>query len=164
MRMSIVLSAVLLLSVFAVALPASAGPSDPLAGTCVGKPTLAQACVGRNNVGAACVSAGVGLQGGFVCVGPSGDVRVCTSMYTALYGNCPTDLVPDVSVVDRVCVGKPSIAQSCVGHNDAGAVCYWSSAGLQGAGICVYPDGEVRACTTAYTALYGYCPTDLVIG
>ena len=162
MRLTLVITFVLLASFLAVSTPANARPLPDPGQTCVGQPGAVAVCV-TNGIAGTCVSAGVGLQGAYVCQSPSYGLRVCTSMYTALYGYCPTDLIdPDVSIVDPVCIGKPSISQTCVGHNDAGALCYSSSAGLQGALACVYPDGEVRVCTSAYTAMWGYCPTNLI--
>lgn len=157
-----VLSAALLLSLTAVALPGSARPLPPLEPqTCVGEPGMVAVCY-TNGIAGPCVGVGLGLQGAYVCKRADG-LHACTSMNTALYGYCPTDLL-DVHVVDPLCVGKPSISQTCVGHGYDGSLCGWSGAGLQGASACVAPDGRVRVCTSAYTALWGYCPTDFVIG
>jgi hypothetical protein len=164
MRLTLVVTLVLLASLLGVSTTATAtsGPAIDPNQTCVGQPGAVAVCY-TNGIAGPCVSAGVGLQGAYVCKRADG-LHVCTSMNTALYGYCPTDLVdPTVSIVDPICIGKPDMSQTCVGHNNAGAICYSSSAGLQGAFACVYPDGHVRVCTSAYTALYGYCPTDLVI-
>lgn len=51
----------------------------------------------------------------------------------------------------------------CVALSTDNGVCAALGLGLQGAGACVDTDPlTVRVCTTAYTALYGYCPTDAV--
>lgn len=161
MRVTLAMTSVLLLTVLALATTASARPLPPIdPQTCVGEPGTLAVCY-TNGIAGPCVSAGVGFQGAYVCKRADG-LRVCTSMNTALYGYCPTDLL-DFSVVDPLCIGKPSMSQTCVGHNNEGALCYSSSAGLQGGFVCVYKDGHVRACTSAYTALYGYCPTDLIV-
>ena len=85
------LTIALLLSVLAVATAASARPVPPVGQTCVGQPGAVAVCL-TSGIGGTCLSAGVGLQGAWVCNGPNG-LRVCTSAYTALYGYCPTDLI-----------------------------------------------------------------------
>ena len=89
MRTAIALT-ILMLSLLAVASCVEARPVPPVS-DCVGKPGAAAVCV-TEGIGGTCVSAGVGLQGASVCKRSDG-LRVCTSMYTALYGYCPTDLI-----------------------------------------------------------------------
>jgi hypothetical protein len=88
---ALALTLALLLAVLAVAGTASARPLPPVNQTCVGQPGAVAVCL-TSGIGGTCLSAGVGLQGAYVCNGPNG-LRVCTSMNTALYGYCPTDLV-----------------------------------------------------------------------
>lgn len=92
MRLTLVLTFTLLFAFLAVAVPASAQPVGPVNQTCLGKPGTAAACFTVAPQGT-CLSVGLGLQGAYACAGAQGPVKVCTSMYTALYGYCPTSLV-----------------------------------------------------------------------
>lgn len=62
---------------------------------------------------------------------------------------------------NQTCVGQPGAVAVCYTNGIAGP-CVSAGVGLQGASICQRADG-LHVCTSAYTALYGYCPTDLVI-
>lgn len=89
---ALLVTTLLLLTVVAVAGVAGARPVPPVDQSCIGKPGIANACLTVEPQGT-CAGVGVGLQGAWACAGAQGPVRVCTSMYTALYGYCPTDLV-----------------------------------------------------------------------
>lgn len=91
MRLTIVVTLVLLSSVLAVSSTATARPLPDPNQTCVGQPGAVGVCV-TSGIAGTCVSAGVGLQGAYVCKRADG-LRVCTSMNTALYGYCLTDLI-----------------------------------------------------------------------
>lgn len=92
MRLTLVLTFALLVSVLAVSTTATARPLPPIEPqTCIGQPGAVAVCY-TNGIAGPCLSAGVGLQGGSLCKRADG-LRVCTSMYTALYGYCPSDLI-----------------------------------------------------------------------
>ncbi len=63
--------------------------------------------------------------------------------------------------VSQECIGQPGAVAVCL-TSGIGGTCLSVGVGLQGARVCSSPGGGVSVCTSAYTALYGYCPTDLI--
>ena len=111
--------------------------------------------------GRECVTVHVGFQGAGACASTeTGNVRACTSFRTLLSEPCPTDAVWDAISpgIDVTC--NPDLAGACVQLHPDGA-CAGVNFGLQGAGVCADTVDGVRACTSAYTVVWGYCPTDL---